>query len=136
MLDLSPDKILVLAVLALVVLGPHRLPQAARTLGRFMAQMRAFTSSMQGELQNALHDPDQPVGSVGAAITELRPGGIRRQVRQTVTDTLIGPVREATVEPVREVSSSTATAGREVTAPRTRRDLSAPARTPEDPSFN
>lgn len=85
MLDLSPDKLVMLAVVALVVLGPNRLPGAARTLGRFVSQMRAMSSSLQSEVREALHDPEDALSS---ALTELRPGDVRRSVRRIVTDTL------------------------------------------------
>ncbi|HET6963824.1 MAG TPA: twin-arginine translocase TatA/TatE family subunit [Acidimicrobiales bacterium] len=85
MLDLSPDKLLMLAVVALVVLGPNRLPGAARTLGRFVAQMRSMSSSLQSEVREALHDPEDAFTS---AIAEFRPSQVRRNVRQVVTDTL------------------------------------------------
>ncbi len=85
MLDLSPDKLLMLAVVALVVLGPNRLPGAARTLGRFVGQMRSMSSSLQSEVREALHDPEDAFTS---AIAEFRPSQVRRNVRRAVTDTL------------------------------------------------
>lgn len=85
MLDLSPDKLLMLAVVALVVLGPNRLPGAARTLGRLLGQMRAMSSSFQSEVREALHDPEDALTS---AISDFRPSQVRRNVRQAVTDTL------------------------------------------------
>jgi sec-independent protein translocase protein TatB len=80
--DLSPDKILILGFLALVVLGPHRLPEAARTAGRFLGQLRRMSSSFQSEVREALADPAETWSSV---VTELRPPDIRGQVRQTIT---------------------------------------------------
>lgn len=85
MLDLSPDKLLMLAVVALVVLGPNRLPGAARTLGRLIGQMRAMTSSLQSEVRDALHDPEE---AFGTALADFRPSEVRRTVRRAVTDTL------------------------------------------------
>jgi sec-independent protein translocase protein TatB len=83
--DLSPDKILMLGVLALVVLGPNRLPEAARTAGRFLGQLRRMSSSFQTEVRDALADPTEAWSSV---VTELRPSDIRGQVRQTITSVL------------------------------------------------
>ena len=84
MLDLSPDKIAMLAVVALVVLGPNRLPQAARTFGRFVGQMRAMSASLQTEVRDAL-DPDD---TFSKAVKDFNPTQIRRTVRQTVTETI------------------------------------------------
>lgn len=85
MLDLSPDKLLMLAVVALVVLGPNRLPGAARSLGRMVGQLRAMSSSLQSEVREALHDPEDALTS---AVTEFRPAQLRRNVRKVVTETL------------------------------------------------
>ncbi|HWE57672.1 MAG TPA: twin-arginine translocase TatA/TatE family subunit [Acidimicrobiales bacterium] len=90
MLDLSPDKILMLAVVALVVLGPNRLPGAARTLGRLVSQLRAMSSSLQTEVRDALHDPEDAFSSALADFRpgDFRPGEVRRSVRRMVTDTI------------------------------------------------
>jgi sec-independent protein translocase protein TatB len=102
-LDLSPEKILVLGILALVVLGPDRLPGAARTLGRFLGHVRAMSSSFQAEVREALHEPGEAVSSaVGEFRSEFHlgtPGEIRRSVRQAVTDTLIPPDTSAASPP-------------------------------------
>lgn len=91
MLDLSPDKLFMLGLVALVVLGPNRLPQVARSLGHLVGQMRSFTSSMQGELHDALQEPHEAFGAALAEITELNPAAMRRSVRRAVTDTLLAP---------------------------------------------
>lgn len=85
MLDLSPDKLFMLALVALVVLGPNRLPGAARTVGRFIGQIRAMSSSLQNEVREALSDQDDAFKS---ALAEFRPGEVRRSVRKVVTNTI------------------------------------------------
>jgi sec-independent protein translocase protein TatB len=47
-----PELIVILAV-ALIVLGPKRLPEVARALGRAMAEFRRATSGISEELDNA-----------------------------------------------------------------------------------
>ena len=45
MFNISPLEIMVLAVIALIVLGPQRLPEMARSVGRGMREFRnALTS--------------------------------------------------------------------------------------------
>ena len=46
----GPLELLVIAVIALIVLGPKRLPEAARSVGKGMREMR---DAFQG---NELHD--------------------------------------------------------------------------------
>ena len=57
MFDLSPEKVLLVLVIALVVLGPNRLPQAARALGRFVANLRQMSTTVQSEVRDALAEP-------------------------------------------------------------------------------
>ena len=45
MFNISPLEIMVIAVIALIVLGPQRLPEMARSLGRGMREVRAALSS-------------------------------------------------------------------------------------------
>jgi Tat protein translocase TatB subunit len=67
--DLSPEKILVLAVVAMIFLGPERIPKAARTVGRLLHQVRAQTGSFQAELNDVLAEPrkaiNDAVGDLG-----------------------------------------------------------------------
>ena len=44
MFNVSPLEIVVLAVIALVVLGPQRLPEMARSVGKGMREFRAALS--------------------------------------------------------------------------------------------
>ncbi len=51
---LSPMHLLVVMVVALVVLGPDKLPDAARTAARFFGEARQWSASMSEELHNAV----------------------------------------------------------------------------------
>jgi len=43
--NVSPLEVMVIAVIALIVLGPQRLPEMARSLGRGMREFRAALST-------------------------------------------------------------------------------------------
>lgn len=43
-------------VVALVVLGPARLPDAARTVGKAMGELRRATAGLQSEVRDAFAD--------------------------------------------------------------------------------
>ena len=45
MFNISPLEILVLLVIALIVFGPQRLPEMARSVGRGMREFRAALTS-------------------------------------------------------------------------------------------
>ena len=48
----TPELIVILAV-ALIVLGPQRLPEVARALGKGLAELRRATSGIRDELDTA-----------------------------------------------------------------------------------
>lgn len=56
MLNLSTGELLVIAVIALVVLGPNRLPDAARQAGRALAELRKISNGFQREMQSAMRE--------------------------------------------------------------------------------
>lgn len=124
-LNFSPEKILVIGILALLVLGPDRLPAAARTAGRVLGELRRMGGSLQGELHEALAEPRdalehaaRELGLDGARRGPLSPGrwGAPR------TD---APAPGAPSAPV----AATPPAGRSATAPG-----EPPA--PDDPALN
>lgn len=65
-MNLDPDKLIVLFVIAMLVLGPKRLPEAARTAGRWMAEVRKYTMSWRSELRDLLDEP----GAEGRGVRE------------------------------------------------------------------
>ena len=54
MFDLSFTKLLVLAVLALVIFGPDRLPKLARQLGHAFRDLRRLADKAKADLQEGL----------------------------------------------------------------------------------
>lgn len=56
MLNLGTGELLVIAVIALVVLGPERLPSAARQAGRAIAELRRISNGFQREVQDAMRE--------------------------------------------------------------------------------
>jgi len=56
-------------VLALLVLGPERLPQAARTMGRWVAELRKLTGSLQAEVQDVVDEVMRPVNDTATTAT-------------------------------------------------------------------
>ena len=67
MLNLGTGEVLVILVVALLVLGPDKLPGAARQAGRWLGELRRLSSGFQAELRDALQEPvDQTPRSPGA----------------------------------------------------------------------
>lgn len=55
--SIGAAEILVILVVALMVLGPERLPEAARQAGRALAELRRMSSGFQAEVRNAIQQP-------------------------------------------------------------------------------
>lgn len=71
---LNPIHVLVILVVALIVLGPHRLPEAARQVGKAMAEFRRWSESLQNEIRDVLDvelaGADEPTATGQPAIPE------------------------------------------------------------------
>lgn len=72
--SLGPAEILVILFVALIVLGPNRLPEAGRQVGKALAEVRRWSRDMKSEVRGFI-DPElmssrAPVpGAVPAATT-------------------------------------------------------------------
>src|SRR5882724_2096215 len=60
MFEIGMPELLVILVVALVVLGPKRLPEVARTLGKAMAEFRRQTTDIMDEFQVQAMLEDEP----------------------------------------------------------------------------
>lgn len=58
MFDIGFLELLVILVIALLVIGPERMPEVARKIGQFMGKMRRFVNSMkeEGQVQETLRE--------------------------------------------------------------------------------
>ena len=72
MFDVGFSELVVIGIVALVVLGPKRLPEVARAAGRWTARIRGFVDSVKRDMDNELRKED---------LAELR------KVTQEISDT-------------------------------------------------
>lgn len=72
MFGIGAGELLVLLALALIIVGPEKLPQMARTVGRSVSDFKSYTAEMRSTL--SLED----TVSIGALTgTSSKPGYIR-----------------------------------------------------------
>ncbi len=84
MFDLGFSELLVIAVVALVVLGPERLPRAARFTGLWVRKARAQWYSVKSEFEREMAAEDLK-RSIGDPARDLRGDveDIRRELDET-----------------------------------------------------
>lgn len=54
MFDVSFGEILIIAVVALIVIGPEKLPKVARTLGLLAGRMQRYVATVKGDIEREL----------------------------------------------------------------------------------
>ncbi len=119
MFDIGFSELFLIAIVALVVLGPERLPKAARFAGLWVRRARAQWYSVKSELerdlaaeelQRSLRDARQTVADLDAG---MRTAGedarrefeaMRRDLERDPGD---APVQDATQDPIDEAGAST-----------------------------
>ncbi len=63
MFNIGAGEMALIAVVALLVLGPKRLPELARGLGKFMREFRRQTEEVRGVVEREFYRMDQDVTS-------------------------------------------------------------------------
>jgi sec-independent protein translocase protein TatB len=58
MFDIGWGKLVIIAVIALVVIGPKELPAVLRTLGQWMTKIRRMAAEFQGQFQEAMREAE------------------------------------------------------------------------------
>jgi sec-independent protein translocase protein TatB len=98
MFDISFTEIMVIAVVALIVVGPEQLPKVARTLGHLLGRVRRYVGDVKNDIQremeveelNELHTSVQEAAhsienSVREEVSELQAAA---DIRTTTTSTV------------------------------------------------
>lgn len=64
-----PELLLILAI-ALVILGPEKLPQIARAIGRGLGEVRRATEEVRAEIEKGTaEEPAKPAGKTESSST-------------------------------------------------------------------
>jgi Tat protein translocase TatB subunit len=79
MFNVGAGELLVILLVALIVLGPEKLPETARKIGNVMGEVRRMSAGFQEEVRSAMDTPNQAVQAMAApppatdADDEIRP---------------------------------------------------------------
>lgn len=96
MSNIGTGEIFVVLLLALIVLGPDKLPDAARKVGGLVRQVRSMSAGFQQEVRNAI--------DLGAGPTNQGPASQGDQPFHPDEARIYPPVDDAST-PVRELES-------------------------------
>ena len=66
MFNVGGPEVLVILVVALLVLGPAKLPEAARQMGSLLGRVRELSAGFQREIRSALDEPTTPTKPVSS----------------------------------------------------------------------
>lgn len=80
MFNVGGAELLVILLVALLVLGPNKLPQAARQVGHFLGEFRRIADGFQSELKSAMDDPVAMAAKKPGGTKPVSPGGPTDQV--------------------------------------------------------
>ena len=97
MFNITGGKVVIILVLALVVLGPEKLPEAMRKFGEFYAQFKKMSTGFQAEMRDTLGEPlrelrgtaDLAKGIFDQPLDELKKttDALRGAINSTLSDT-------------------------------------------------
>ena len=101
MFGIGPEELLLVAVLALLVLGPERLPKVMRDMGRVVGDLRRTSDELRDEFLNAdkyleVKTAAPPVAEAPTAADESKPAEVTgesafdremREARERLRDT-------------------------------------------------
>lgn len=76
MLDFSPEKMLFIFLIVAVVLGPEKLPEVSRKIGRAVGELRKLSGGFRDEMNKAVHEmsSDTPSNDTSSSGREISAG--------------------------------------------------------------
>jgi sec-independent protein translocase protein TatB len=95
MIEFSWAHILVIAVVALIVIGPKELPAVLRTTGQWMGKIRRMAAEFQSQFQEALREAEmadvkQQFDDISTAAKDLRHfdpiGSVRKELEGVMAE--------------------------------------------------
>ena len=76
-LGMGPFEIIIILLVAFIFLGPERMADAARTLGKWTSELRRTTAGVRAEMDDLItDDPTPPAQPTTARPTQTRPANV------------------------------------------------------------
>jgi sec-independent protein translocase protein TatB len=93
MFDIGWSELMVIAVVALIAIGPKELPGVLRSVGQWIGKARKMAAEFQGQFQEAMREAEmadikKSFDEVKDAATGLASGNIMTSLQKDVSDSL------------------------------------------------
>jgi sec-independent protein translocase protein TatB len=93
MFDIGWSELVVIAVVALIAIGPKELPGVLRMVGQWMGKARKMASEFQGQFQEAMREAEmadlkKSFDEVKDSATALSPGNLMTSLQKDVSDAM------------------------------------------------
>ncbi len=87
MIDFGFDKIALIGAVALIVIGPERLPRVARTVGHFLGKAQRYVADVKAEVNRSieLEELKKMKGEFEGAARDVE-SSINKEIHQTRSD--------------------------------------------------
>jgi len=106
MFDIGWSELVVIAVVALIAIGPKELPGVLRMVGQWMGKARKMAAEFQGQFQEAMREAEmadlkKSFDEVKEVATGLSPANVMTSLQKDVSDALqIGDIDKPADKPV------------------------------------
>lgn len=93
MFDIGWSELVVIAVVALIAIGPKELPGVLRTVGQWMSKVRRMAAEFQGQFNEAMREAEmadikKQFDDVSAAAKDLNPTNLLTSITKDAEDML------------------------------------------------
>ena len=109
MFNVGPEKLMVVLLIALVVLGPDKLPNAARQIGKYLNEFRRISQGFQQELRTAMDVADTSAAAAAQADAGADEPATPLEQDAPVTQTVADPESPVVSNPLEQDAPVTQT---------------------------
>ncbi len=99
MFDIGFSELLLVGVVALLVIGPERLPKVARTAGHLFGRFQRYVNNVKSDISREMELEElQKAGHAFKDSVEQAAGGVEKGVQEaefTMQDEVVNPIEEA-----------------------------------------
>jgi sec-independent protein translocase protein TatB len=109
MFDIGWSELVIIAIVALIAIGPKELPGVLRMVGQWMGKARKMAGEFQGQFQEAMREAEmadlkKSFDEVKDVATGMSPGNVMTSLQKDVNDALQLPDLDKPVDSQVEIS--------------------------------